>query len=101
MATWTFLTNHAQVLLVLARDPTARLRDVAAAVGVTERAAQKLVSDLVDEGYVERTREGRRNTYRINRHGRLRHPLARDREVGVILNVLTSDETAADGEEAA
>jgi predicted transcriptional regulator len=98
--TWTFLTNHAQVLIVLARDPTARLRDVAVAVGITERAAQKIVADLVAEGYVERTREGRRNTYRINAHGRLRHPLARDREIGAILRVLASDEADDDGQAA-
>ncbi len=85
---WTFLTNHAHVLLCIAHDPSIRLRDIAAAVGITERAAQKIVADLVAEGYVERVRKGRRNEYTINATRRLRHPLARDHEVGEILDVL-------------
>jgi len=85
---WTFLTNHAQVLLVISRDPTARMRDIAEAVGITERAAQRIVGDLVDEGYVARRRVGRRNEYELNADARLRHPLARDHQVGEILDVL-------------
>ncbi|MDQ3739849.1 MAG: MarR family transcriptional regulator [Actinomycetota bacterium] len=92
---WTFLTNHAQVLLAIAREPTARMRDIADAVGITERAAQRIVTDLVDEGYVDRRRVGRRNEYKVNEHTRMRHPLARDHEVGEILGVLSEPRAAA------
>lgn len=85
---WTFLTNHAQVLLVIAEDPKARMRDIADAVGITERAAQRIVGDLADEGYLTRRRVGRRNEYELNPDARLRHPLARDHQVSEILDVL-------------
>jgi DNA-binding transcriptional ArsR family regulator len=86
--TWTFLTNHAHVLLCVARDPGVRLRDVALQVGITERAAQRIVADLVDAGYLERERDGRRNRYRLNPDLPLRHPLEQDHNVGEILAVL-------------
>ena len=95
MAQWTFLTNHAHTLLCIARDPGLRLRDVAERVGVTERAAQRIVSDLVDAGYLERLREGRRNSYRIRGDRPLRHPLEHGHHIGEILEVL-SDETMVD-----
>jgi hypothetical protein len=82
---WTFLTNHAHVLVALARDPTARLRDVATAVGVTERACQAIVADLEAGGYLRRTKIGRRNQYTINRGGAFRHPNEADRSVGDLL----------------
>jgi DNA-binding Lrp family transcriptional regulator len=85
---WTFLTNHAQVLLCISRDPSMRLRDIATAVGITERAAQRLVSDLVEEGYVTRRKVGRRNEYKVNPETPLRHPLARDHEIGEVIGVL-------------
>lgn len=85
---WTFLTNHAHVLLAIARDPEARLRDVASEVGITERAAQRIVSDLVEAGYLERHREGRRNRYELNPGLPLRHPLERDHAIGEVLDVL-------------
>ncbi len=88
MADWTFLTNHAHVLLCVTRDPEARLRDVAALVGITERAAQRIVADLVDAGYLERERDGRRNRYRLNPDLPLRHPLEQDHNIGEILAVL-------------
>jgi predicted transcriptional regulator of viral defense system len=88
MGDWTFLTNHAHVLLCVARDPGVRLRDVAEIVGITERAAQRIVADLVEAGYLERAREGRRNRYRVNPDGPLRHPMDRDHAVGEILEVL-------------
>ncbi len=88
MAEWTFLTNHAHVLLCVARDPGMRLRDVADVVGITERAAQRIVADLVEAGYLEREREGRRNRYRVNPDVPLRHPMDRDHGVGEILQVL-------------
>lgn len=91
MADWTFLTNHAHVLLCVARDPEVRLRDVAEDVGITERAAQRIVSDLEEAGYLERRREGRRNRYRLNPQMPLRHPLEHDHAIGEILQVLIAD----------
>ncbi|MTD44846.1 MarR family transcriptional regulator [Conexibacter sp. W3-3-2] len=85
---WTFLTNHAHVLLCVARDPGMRMRDIADTVGITERAAQRIVSDLIEGGYVERERDGRRNHYRVNRQAPLRHPMDRDHAVGEILELL-------------
>ncbi|MDH2429802.1 AsnC family transcriptional regulator [Sphaerisporangium sp. TRM90804] len=84
---WTFLTNHAHVLLALARDPHARLRDVAGLVGITERAAQAIVADLEAGGYLRRERVGRRNRYTINAVGRFRHPAEEHREIGELLAV--------------
>lgn len=85
---WTFLTNHAHVLICLARDPGALLRDVAHEVGITEGAAQRIVSDLVEEGYLEKIRVGRRNRYQLDGSLPLRHPLERDHAVGEILDIL-------------
>ena len=90
MARWTFLTNHAHVLLVLARDPESRLRDVAGAVGITERAASRILSNLVEEGYVVREREGRRNRYTVHAERPLRHPLEREHAVRQLLDALSS-----------
>lgn len=96
MADWTFLTNHAHVLLCVARDPGIRHRDVAERVGITERAAQRIVADLVEAGYLQRTREGRRNRYRLERELPLRHPLERDHHIGEILTVLQAGDPPAD-----
>jgi hypothetical protein len=85
---WTFLTNHAHVLLCVARDPGVRHRDLAVQVGITERAAQRIVADLVDAGYLTATRDGRRNRYELHRDLPLRHPLERDHRIGEILDVL-------------
>lgn len=90
---WTFLTNHAHVLVCIARDPGIRLRDVAERVGITERATQGIVSDLVDEGYVSRTRVGRRNHYAVRDDLPLRHPLEQDQAIGSLLQVLTPTTT--------
>ena len=86
-AGWTFLTNHAHVLLVVRRDPHARLRDIAAAVGVTERAVQLILDDLESTGYLRRTKVGRRNEYAVL-GGPLRHPLERGRAVDDLLDAL-------------
>jgi len=85
---WDFLTNHAHVLVCVARDPGARLRDIASAVGITERAAHRIVSELVDEGYLVRERRGRRNHYEVKARLPLPHPLAEEREVGELLKLL-------------
>ena len=85
---WDFLTNHAHVLVCVARDPGVRLRDIATAVGITERAAHRIVSKLVYEGYVVRERQGRRNRYQVKAKLPLPHPLAEEHEVGDLLEVL-------------
>lgn len=87
---WTFLTNHGHVLVHLARNPDARIRDLAEAVGITERAAQRILTDLVDAGYVSRHREGRRNRYSLHTDQPLRHPVERSHEVGELLDALAS-----------
>jgi predicted ArsR family transcriptional regulator len=85
---WTFLSNHAHVLVCLSRQPDIRLREVAAVVGITERAAQSIVADLVREGYVTRVREGRRNRYTVDEDRRLRHPASGGTTVGRLLAAL-------------
>jgi DNA-binding MarR family transcriptional regulator len=85
---WTFLTNHAHVLLCLAADPDLRLRDVAARVGVTERAAHRILHDLVEAGYVTPIRSGRRNRYRLALDGPMRHPLEATRSVRDLVEAL-------------
>lgn len=85
---WTFLSNHAHVLICLARDPDARLRDIAEQVGITERATHRIVTELEDGGVITRTRTGRRNHYEIDSNASLRHPLESDRTVGNLLTIL-------------
>lgn len=85
---WTFLTNQAHVLVCIAEEPDIRGRDIAALVGITERAAQAIVADLVAEGYVTRTREGRRNRYEVKPDAPLRHPLEHDHTIGELLVTL-------------
>ena len=85
---WTFLSNHAHVLVCLALDRNARLRDVAASVGITERAVQKIVSDLEEAGVIVRERNGRRNSYRLHVGVPLRHPLEAHRTVGTLLSLV-------------
>ena len=95
---WRFVTSHTQVLLCLQRNPRVRLRDIAETVGITERAAQKIVSDLVDAGYVSRQREGRRNHYVLNRDVPMRHPSQLNHEIGELLDVLRLEESSKDSE---
>jgi DNA-binding MarR family transcriptional regulator len=85
---WTFFSNHGHVLVFLAQDPDARLRDVAQAVGITERAVQKIVADLEAAGIVARERTGRRNHYRVHTERPLRHPIEAHRTVGALLAML-------------
>jgi DNA-binding transcriptional ArsR family regulator len=92
---WDFLTNHAHVLLCVSQDPGIRLRDIAAAIGITERSAHKVLSELIEEGYVLRERHGRRNRYKVKPELPLRHPLVREREVGELLEVLSRSERPA------
>jgi predicted ArsR family transcriptional regulator len=85
---WSFLTNHARVLLCLSEDSGIRLREVGDRVGITERAAHRIVGELEAAGYVSRVREGRRNRYTVHSHLALPDPLARDRRVGDLIEVL-------------
>jgi DNA-binding transcriptional ArsR family regulator len=94
MPNYEFLTNHAQVLLCVAHDPGIRLRDIAEAVGITERSAHRIVSELVEDGYVVRERSGRRNIYKVDPELPLDHPLAEEteqRRVGDLLEVLLGE----------
>lgn len=88
IVSWTFLSNHAHVLVCLGRDPDIRLRDVAEQVGMTERAVFKIVSELEESGVITRIREGRRNHYEIDTTVTLRHPLEQDRTVSSLLKML-------------
>jgi DeoR/GlpR family transcriptional regulator of sugar metabolism len=82
---WTFLSNHAHVLLLLAKDPEIRLREVAEQVGITERAVQRIVADLERDRYIERERNGRRNRYRVHRDLPLRHPIEAHRRIASLI----------------
>jgi DNA-binding IclR family transcriptional regulator len=88
VAEWTFLTNHSHVLVCLADDPDLRIRDIAERVGITERATQRLLTELTDSGYLEKSRDGRRNRYRVVTSRPLRHPLERAHTVGELLRAV-------------
>jgi predicted MarR family transcription regulator len=94
---WVFLTNHAHVLLCIVRDPDSRTRDIAEHVGITERATQRIVAELIAGGYLTRTKVGRRNHYEVNRHGHLRSAAFTDFEVGPLLDVLNTADGARRG----
>jgi predicted ArsR family transcriptional regulator len=94
---WRFVTNHTQVLLCIARDGEVRLRDLAQIVGITERAAQRIVADLIEAGYVDRERVGRRNRYRVNRTIAMRHPSQIDHQIGELLDLLELDDVDGAG----
>jgi DNA-binding IclR family transcriptional regulator len=85
---WTFLTNHARVLLCIAHDPGVRLRDIATALDITERSAYGIVTELTDAGYVVKEKAGRRNRYEIQTHLPLGERVARERTIGEVLNLL-------------
>jgi predicted ArsR family transcriptional regulator len=88
MASWTFLTNHARVLLCIAHDPGVRLRDIAVSLGITERSAYGIVTDLAEAGYVVKQKTGRRNRYQIQAHLPLPEPSSQERTVGDVLALL-------------
>ena len=94
MGRWNFLTNHARVLLCIARDPGVRLRDVAAGLGITERSAHAIVADLAAAGYLVKHKNGRRNRYHIQAHLPLPEPTARERTVGEMLALLAGTDAA-------
>jgi len=86
---WTFLTNHAHVLLAIARNPDVTVRELASAVGITERAIQRIILELEVAGHLAHVRVGRRNHYRVYRNRRLRHPMEHETRVGELLDLLT------------
>jgi len=86
-AHWTFLTNHTHVLVLLARNPLAVLREVALEVGITERAVQRIVADLERGGFIQKERVGRQNQYRIDPQRKLRHPIESHRAIGDLLEL--------------
>ncbi len=85
---WTFLSNHAHVLLLISEDPEMKLRDVAVKVGITERAVQRIVADLEGAGYLEREKVGRRNHYRVHSELPLRHPIEAHTRIGALLDLI-------------
>ncbi len=89
-AGWTFLTNHAQVLVCIARDPGVRLREIGERVGITERAAHRIVVELAAAGYITRQRNGRRNQYTVNPHLPLPDPIAHEHNVAGLLEILAA-----------
>ena len=88
VAGWSFLTNHARVLMCIAHDPGIRLRDVASTLDITERTAYGIVTDLTEGGYVVKEKDGRRNRYEIQAHLPLREPITRERTIGEVLDLL-------------
>ena len=95
MASWTFLTSHARVLLLVAHDPGVRLRDIAASLNITERGAFGIITDLAEAGYVVKEKNGRRNRYHIQAHLPLPEPDGREPTVGEILALLTGTDATA------
>ena len=96
MAEWSFLTNHARVLMCIAHDPGVRLRDIATTLGITERSAHGIVTDLTESGYVLKQKEqkdGRRNRYQIRAHLPLRETITRERTIGEVLDLLVDKNT--------
>lgn len=85
---WTFFSNHGHILLALAEDPNARLRDLADRVGITERAVHRLLAEMEEAGVISRRRDGRRNTYSIRRSARLRHPIESHCCVGDLIDLI-------------
>ena len=90
---WTFLTNHAHVLLCIAGDPGIRGRDIAERVGITERSAQSIVADLVEAGYLTREKVGRRNHYKVHHDRPLRHPVEQGNQVAELIRLVEHDTT--------
>jgi DNA-binding IclR family transcriptional regulator len=100
VASWTFLTTHARVLLLVARDPGVRLRDIAASLDITERSAFGIITDLAEAGYVVKEKDGRRNRYHIQAHLPLPETTARERTVGEVLALLAGTDVTVTGKPA-
>ena len=100
MQPFGFLTNHGLALLCIAADPGIRMRDIAAKVGITERASQRIIADLVEAGYLDRERVGRRNLYSVRSNQRISIPTRRDLDLNTLLNVLLPSDSGAERREA-
>ncbi|WP_240431196.1 helix-turn-helix transcriptional regulator [Mycobacterium kyogaense] len=87
--TWTFLTNHGHVLLCLAQGRSLTARELSVLIGITERSVQTILADLIVDGYVDKSKVGRRNSYTVNREGRMRHPVESAHTVGELIDALT------------
>ena len=94
---WTLLTNHGRLLLLIAANPDARLRELADRAGITERAATSIVSDLEGAGYLTRTRTGRRNTYEVHAHRPFRHPAEADHSIAELLDIFGTESPSRPG----
>ena len=88
-STWTFLSNYTHVLVVLSRDPMCRIRDIAEEVGITQRAVQRILAELIEDDVLRVTKHGRRNEYRINRRKRLKHSLEAGKSLGDLLDLIS------------
>ena len=95
MGEWSFLTNHARVLVCIAHDPGVRLRDIAATVGITERSVFSIVTDLTTAGHVLKDKDGRRNRYEVQAHLPLPGAMSRERSIGEVLEILIDSSTTA------
>lgn len=84
---WTFLSNHGHVLIQLSRNPDLKVKEIAEVVGITERSAQSILADLESEGYISITRNGRRNTYKVNQNQKFRHPSEANKTIGMLLKI--------------
>jgi DNA-binding transcriptional ArsR family regulator len=97
VAHWSFLTNHARVLVCIAHDPGVRLRDIAERIGITERSAYSIVTDLTEAGYVVKEKDGRRNRYQVQAHQPLEEPTARETSIGEVLDLLVGTTSTTGG----
>ncbi len=93
-SSWTFLTNHAHVLMCLVKSPSMLMRDIAAEVGITERAVQRIIADLSNEKYITKIREGRCNKYRINTKKQLKHPIESHRRIADLIKLIFETDEA-------
>ena len=96
MAEWTFLTNHSHVLLCIMQNPRVRLSEIAEKVGITERTAFAIVTDLVNEGYLSKVRQGRRNEYEVHPELPFRHPIEQEAEIRALLGIFEPKGSAPD-----
>lgn len=87
---WTFLSNHGHVLVYLSKNPDARVRQIAEEIGITERSTQTILHELEKAGYITKTKDGRRNHYRVNASGKFRHPSEKNKSIGLLLKIFSS-----------
>ncbi len=93
-ANWTFLTNHAHVLLCLAKSSSMRIREIALAVGITERAVQRIIAELTEMEYIDILKDGRRNIYKIHKEKPLKHPIESHRQIADLISLIYPDNSS-------